>query len=419
MSSRPAVVAEHVTKKYYLRGHLQGLREALSALPRRFLGKTIPDNRFCAVKDVSFQVQPGEAFGVIGPNGAGKTTMLRLLSGITIPTTGLISATGRIGAIIELGAGFHPELTGRENIHLYAAIMGMTPREVKLGFDEIVAFSELGPYLDMALKHYSSGMYVRLAFSVAAHLRPDVLLIDEVLAVGDAAFQTKSLRRIRELKETGTAIVFVSHNLHQVRVLCDRALLLYRGEVQACGETEAVVSAYLNDPHLQGAIQETYEDQASTNDSSTAEGARITRVTLLDNEGTCRSAFRTGEPLIVRIEYTAYHHIAQPTFTIAFYSVDGTMYAAHQTNWDGFKLDAIEGTGGIEAVFEHLDLLAGGYLLSISISDSQGFSKFDWHQKAYPLHVLVGDRASGLVYLRHAWRAIPPTPVSSRLQADP
>ncbi len=406
MTTDASIVVDHVTKRYHRRGQLKGLRETLASLPRRILsGKQQADDLLDAVQDVSFQVQPGEAFGIIGPNGAGKTTMLRLLSGITQPTSGRIAAPGRIASIIELGAGFHPELSGRENIHLYAAIMGLRPREVKAGFDEIVAFSELEPFLDMALKHYSSGMYVRLAFSVATFSRPDVLLVDEVLAVGDAAFQSKSLRRIRELKDSGTAIVFVSHSMHAVRILCDRAALLHRGRVQIESGAEAVIAEYLNNPHYTDSGESTsYQTGAEGKGPARARAAEITRVAIVDVSGQEKSAFKTGERLLVRIEYLARERIVRPVFSIAFYSTDGTLYAAHETDWDNFDVDAIEGRGAIEALFDKLTLLPGGYLLSISISDSTGLSKYDWHQKAYRLHVLVGDRASGLMYLSHAWR---------------
>lgn len=405
MSEVYCVRVEKVDKRYHRRGAVRSLRSSLSRVPQRFgLGAPLEDDLFFALKDVSFSVKPGQAFGIIGPNGAGKTTMLRLLSGITRPTSGKMEIDGRVAAIIELGAGFHPELSGRENIYLYASILGMKRQEVKAKFDEILAFSELEEFLDMSLKHFSSGMYIRLAFSVAACLNPDVLLIDEVLAVGDASFQTKSLRRIRDLKDAGTAIIFVSHNLHQVRVLCDQAMLLSKGEQQAIGESESVVAEYLNNPRYQAELKETYQSTKVGDGKLEPKEAEITRVSLLDSQGNERSEFKTGESLVVRIEFNAHQRIDCPTFTIAFYSFDGTLYAAHQTNWDGFDIDFIHGKGMIEAAFDQLSLLPGGFLLSISISDSQGFSKYDWHQKSYRLFVMAGQRASGMISIPHRWQ---------------
>ena len=203
-----------------------------------------PSDDFWALRGVSLDVEPGEVVGVIGPNGAGKSTLLKLLSRITAPTEGEIRIRGRLAALIEVGSGFHPELTGRENVFLSGTILGMRRRDIAARFDSIVEFSGVGTYIDMPVKWYSSGMYVRLGFSVAAHLEPDILLVDEVLAVGDAAFQAQCLRRIQELRHRGTTIVFISHDLGTVERLCSRAVLLREGRVKADGSARDVVTAY-------------------------------------------------------------------------------------------------------------------------------------------------------------------------------
>ena len=199
---------------------------------------------FWALRDLSFDVIRGEAFGVIGPNGAGKSTLLKLLAGITTPTSGRIEIRGRLSALIEIGSGFHPELSGRENVYLSGSILGMRRREIAAKFDQIVEFAGVAPFIDMPVKWYSSGMYVRLGFSIAAHLDPDILLIDEVLAVGDAAFQERCLARIRALRRSGTTAILISHDLSAIEQLCDRVMLLERGQAIEYGDPQAVVTAY-------------------------------------------------------------------------------------------------------------------------------------------------------------------------------
>ena len=239
---------QHVFKKFR-RGELyDSLRELVPAIARRLLrreqGKDLDQREFWALRDVSFQVERGEAFGIIGGNGAGKSTILKLLTGIMRPTKGSIRVAGRISALIEVSAGFHQDLTGRENIYLNGAILGMTRDEIRKRFDEIVDFSGLEEFIDTPVKRYSSGMFARLGFSVAAHVDPDVLLVDEVLSVGDYLFQRKCLERMHAVIRSGATVVFVSHNLREVANLCQRSLLLERGQVQLVGPTEEVIRDY-------------------------------------------------------------------------------------------------------------------------------------------------------------------------------
>ena len=257
---KPMIRIEGVSKRYRLgkRVPYRTFREALSetataplrALRRRFRGQDGPspsnDGHLWALKNVGFEVEAGEAVGIIGRNGAGKSTLLKILSRITEPTGGQIDLYGRVGSLLEVGTGFHPELTGRENIFLNGTLIGMSRREVRLKFDEIVAFSEVEKFLDTAVKHYSSGMYMRLAFAVAAHLEPEILLVDEVLAVGDASFQKRCLNKMRDVRSQGRTVLFVSHNMSAVTRLCERTVLLDQGSVLADGPSSQVVSSYLS-----------------------------------------------------------------------------------------------------------------------------------------------------------------------------
>lgn len=243
-----ALRIEGLSKKYTLRHAAQPryrtLRDTIAGWWKRAPQDAPTREDFWALRDVSFEVQKGEVIGVIGRNGAGKSTLLKLLSRVTQPTAGRISINGRIASLLEVGTGFHPELTGRENIFLNGAILGMSRAEIRRKFDEIVAFAETEKFLDTAVKHYSSGMYMRLAFAVAAHLDPDILIIDEVLAVGDTEFQKKCLGKMKEVSTGGRTVLFVSHNMGAISTLCSRAILLAKGQIEMCGPTEPVIRHY-------------------------------------------------------------------------------------------------------------------------------------------------------------------------------
>lgn len=250
MPGRPGIIVEGLWKKFH-RGELHdSLRDLLPALTRRALGRDTPRQElasgdFWALRNVHLSVQPGEALGVIGPNGAGKSTLLKVLTGILRPNRGGVAVHGRIGALIELAAGFHPDLTGRENVFLQGAIMGMPRAEIRAMFDRIVAFAGVEPFVDTPVKRYSSGMHARLGFAIAAHLDPDVLLVDEVLAVGDRAFQARAFERMRQIVGSGIPVVVVSHQLERVATLCDRAVLLDRGQVAASGTPAECIRMYV------------------------------------------------------------------------------------------------------------------------------------------------------------------------------
>jgi lipopolysaccharide transport system ATP-binding protein len=266
-----------------------------------------PKEEFWALRDVSLEMSPGEVMGLIGPNGAGKTTLLRLISGISRPTRGYIKAKGRIGALISVGAGFHPELTGRENIYLNGAIMGMSKAEIDRKFDSIVDFAEIEEFLDTPLKHYSSGMAVRLGFSVAAHLEPDILLVDEILSVGDVSFRRKSYERMTQLFKSGVTIVFVSHSMRAVERLCNRAILLNQGQIIYSGEAPDVVNYYLNE--FVAVLQKTASGDKIVN---VLGPIRIGDFQLADNNNNPIDALRFGQDATIKIHFDVVETIHLP-----------------------------------------------------------------------------------------------------------
>ena len=275
-------------------------------------------NQYWALRDVSFDVTQGEIVGIIGRNGAGKSTLLRLLSRITVPTEGRAEVSGRVGSLLEVGTGFHPELTGRENIYLNGAILGMKKAEINLRFDEIVDFAGVNRFLDTPVKRYSSGMYVRLAFAVAAHLDPDILIVDEVLAVGDAAFQKKCLGRMGEAAKEGRTVLFVSHNMTSIRSLCERAILLDEGRVKTDGEAAQVVQTYLTTGDST-AIRKTFPRHLLPGNGS----FEIVSVALKDSSGSDVSAINISEDAIVEIEHEVSQDGARVGFSLVLFDSEG------------------------------------------------------------------------------------------------
>lgn len=278
---------------------------------------------FWALKDVSFEVKQGEVVGIIGPNGAGKSTLLKILSRITEPTTGTVRLEGRLASLLEVGTGFHPELTGRENIFLNGAILGMKRAEIKRRFAEIVAFAEIEKFLDTPVKRYSSGMYVRLAFAVAAHLEPELLLIDEVLAVGDASFQRKCLGKLEDVAREGRTVLFVSHNIPAVRSMCERSILLREGNLSADGKTSDILATYL----FSNAQNSKPGGEISWNlkDAPGGKEIRLHSVRLKDRRGQARDLFEPDEPISVEISYTVFQLLTGMRLILSLKTDDGVL----------------------------------------------------------------------------------------------
>ncbi|MBN1671873.1 MAG: ABC transporter ATP-binding protein [Kiritimatiellae bacterium] len=318
MNAAPIITVSNLSKRYRL-GQIgaTSLRDSFDRWCQRLRGREAPAVRtpgveqetarrdeLWALREVSFDVQRGEAVGIIGPNGAGKTTLLKILSRITEPTTGRAVLRGRVGSLLEVGTGFHPQLTGRENVYLSGAILGMRNAEIDRKYDEIVAFSELAPFMATPVKRYSSGMYVRLGFAVAAHLEPEILLVDEVLAVGDVSFQKKCLGKMRDTAAGGRTVLFVSHNMSAIRQLCPRCLWVDHGRVRDFGGSERVVDAYLED--AVGAVvpaEKTFDEDASKE-------FQLRAVRMMGRDGTARDRFDCDEP--VTLELTCQVHRRVP-----------------------------------------------------------------------------------------------------------
>ncbi|HVR30111.1 MAG TPA: ABC transporter ATP-binding protein [Thermoanaerobaculia bacterium] len=373
--NEPAVRARGLGKKYLLGGSqasVRDLRDALRhavAAPLRWAGRRDAGARatrqeFWALREVDFDVAPGETVGVIGRNGAGKSTLLKILSRITEPTEGWAEVRGRVSSLLEVGTGFHPELTGRENVFLNGAILGMRRTEIARKFDRIVAFAEVEPFIDTPVKHYSSGMKVRLAFSVAAHLEPEVLIIDEVLAVGDAAFQAKCLGKMGEVSGEGRTVLFVSHNMSAVQTLCERAIWLERGQVEAEGASGDVIQDYL------GRLAEVAKADVLARSSDGC--FELRRVVLRNGDGREAAALEPGTALTVDIEYTAREPVERPYLWIGIYGQHGPLFGANML-LDGHRADRLEGSGTIRCTFPHLPLLPQQtYLLRVGGRTADG-----------------------------------------------
>jgi len=381
-----AIQFDRVSKKFIL--HHERARSFQELVVGLFRRNHRSREEFWALRDVSFAVEQGETVGIIGPNGAGKSTLLKLAARMIEPTSGRIAVRGRIGALLELGAGFHPDLTGRENIYLNGSILGLSRAEIRRRLDDIIGFAELERFIDVPVKHYSSGMYVRLGFSVAVHAEPEILLVDEVLAVGDAAFQRKCLERIDDLRRQGVTVLFVSHSADVVRALCNRAIWLHEGRVVADDAAEAVVRRYLE--HSWG---RQIVSQPGGDDRRWGTGRiRIVQVRLLDGEGRERQQFRTGEPLVVEMHYRAEERVKRPVFGLAIHRSDGVHITGPNTQFAGLDIPVVEGEGIVTYTIPALPLLEGLYYISVSAHNWEDTEMFDYHDRMYGFWVLPGAR---------------------------
>jgi lipopolysaccharide transport system ATP-binding protein len=378
-----------------------------------------------ALEDVSFHVEPGSAIGLVGRNGSGKTTLLRLLSGIIKPTSGSVDVGGRVGSLLELGAGFHPDMTGRENVFLNGSILGMKRREIESRFDEIVEFSGIERFLDTPVKRYSSGMYVRLAFAVAAHLEPEILLVDEVLAVGDGEFQRKCLGKMRDVAGEGRAVVFVSHNLHAVQRLCTRALFVEGGQVQMSGSPPEVVAAYSDsvESNQAGGVAHIHDDVARFGTGEV--GFRRVSMTRLD--GAPLSSVYLGQPFRVTLACEVLEVVPEAAFEVGISTVEGDRVATAQSiDLDRPTMTLEEGECEITATLD-VTLLPGEYALDVGVHDARRHVTIDWVERALRFTALNeaevgGDHypwqgVRGYVRPTSSWERAPARPLGSALRA--
>jgi lipopolysaccharide transport system ATP-binding protein len=337
-----------------------------------------------ALKDVNFEIQQGEVFGIIGKNGAGKSTLLKLLSRTTLPTKGEIKIKGRVASLLEVGTGFHPELTGRENVFLNGAILGMTKAEIKSKFDEIVDFSGVERYIDTPVKRYSSGMYVRLAFGVAAHLEPEILIVDEVLAVGDAEFQKKCMGKMKDVSGKGKTILFVSHNMPSIRMLCDKCMFMQQGRVISIGETNTIIGEYLS-----GEIKETNnlpgEIPEGLSMYNTGE-AKFRKAYVLNQKGERVKDLEFTSNIVVEVELETFKALEDISISIYIVNQFGERVIMANNNefYKPMTLDA--GKHNIKIEFD-VELMPGGYSLGMSISHFHKGSSIDFIESFYPFNV--------------------------------
>jgi len=432
-----AIELVDVSKVYRRFSHRRQFATLKSALLSRSLIRNLrPDETFPAVRNVSFSVPRGQTLGVIGRNGSGKSTTLKLVAGITKPTSGTVTVSGRISALIELGAGFHPEISGRENVFINGIMLGLTKREITRRFDEIVEFAEMQEFIDAPVKTYSSGMYMRLGFAVAIHVDPDVLLVDEVLAVGDEGFTHKCLDKFAEFKRRGKTILLVTHSLGLVEKFCDQALWMDGGRMKLQGDPKRVVGAYITD------VEKSEERQLAAGDAKAKEAAvavspdepvsavlpghpietagapadmfrategrwgsreiEITSVELIGSDGSAGHVFHSGNPLSVRVRLRA--PVAMDDFVLGIGIFNAEGVCCYGTNTDLEQLKAVRILGDAEATFsvERLDLVEGTYKLDVAVHKQDGYP-YDYHRLLYTFRVKSRTKDVGIYRPPHNW----------------
>jgi lipopolysaccharide transport system ATP-binding protein len=361
-----------------------------------------------ALRDVSFSINRGETVGLVGPNGAGKSTALKLISRVIVANEGRVAVNGRVAALLELGTGFHPELSGRDNIYLSGALIGMGRPEMSRKFDSIVDFSEMENFIDVPVKHYSSGMFARLAFAVSIHLDPEMLLVDEVLAVGDAAFQRKCLDRIAEMQRTGITICLVSHATDAVRDLCERAIWFDHGHIVADGATEGVVRRYLD--HSMGVTSLEQTSPAELTSAQRWGNGRVVieAVRLLNEHGAPETVFETGQELAIELDYFAPEPVDNAVFGTAVQRHDGLHISGPNTGFSGYDLPVLHGRGTVVYRVPYLPLLEGHYDVSVSAHNQTDTEMFDYHDRGYSFRVMNRSVESreryGLVTFHGNWQ---------------
>jgi ABC-type polysaccharide/polyol phosphate transport system ATPase subunit len=385
---------------------------------RRFLELFLPGRKlhteFWAVRNVYLDVPHGSTVGIIGENGAGKSSLLKLLTGITRPTEGEVHVQGRVASLLELGAGFHPEFSGRDNIHLNCSILGMSDEEIAERFPRIVEFSELSEFIDRPVKTYSSGMYVRLGFSVAASVDPDILMIDEALSVGDEHFKGKCVNRLNEFREQGKTTVFVSHDMGAVKSMCQHVVLLDKGEVLAQGNSEKVADEYLKRAKARGNERLGLANRTAGAYPRWGTGEIETlEVEMLDGAGAPALVFQTGEPFQVRVRYKVHETVRQPVFGLGIYRSDGTYVNGSNHHWREHPLAIEEARAGEEGEvrmsFEHMPLLQGAYYLTTFLYDHSKAAPtaIDHREHAVSFEVLDSRRLQhGMLYLPTRWELV-------------
>jgi ABC-2 type transport system ATP-binding protein len=399
----PAVRVEGVSK------HFRLYHDKYTSLKERalHLGK-VPYEEFWALSEINFEINEGQTLGMLGRNGSGKSTLLKCIAGILKPSSGRVVVRGQLAAMLELGAGFHPELSGRDNVFLNASLLGMGKKEIERRFDDIVAFAELETFIDNQVKYYSSGMYTRLGFAVAVNVDPDVLLIDEVLAVGDEPFQRKCLARVKQFQEEGRTIVLVSHSADSIRQICDSAIVLDQGKIVAQGTAGEAIRAFRQ--HLLETGDEMHAnllvtDEAAGTQESTKTAALDRSVTIQNvlfehaDDGGTRPYLLPGEAMTVRVEYTVKQPVTDPVFTLEIHDAQGSLIYGADTDALGEPLGFLNGKGYLALTCESLPLLDGTYNVSVGVRARKGEKVYDWKDQVAQFQVMNPDRTRGSVAL--------------------
>ena len=405
-----AIVVDGVSKQFRLqKDRAHSIKELIT---RR--GRSDETNEFWALHDVSLEIPEGSMYALVGHNGSGKSTLLRIIAGIYRPTSGSVQVEGRISTLLELGAGFHPDLTGRENVYMNATILGMSRKQVDAAFDDIVEFAGVQDFIDSPVKIFSSGMYIRLGFSVAVHVNPEILIVDEVIAVGDAEFQRRCFDHLYGLRKKGVTIVVVTHGLDTVETMCDGAAWLDHGELQLTGSGPEVAAAYMD--RVNTAERRRRDDQqarasasaaATGGDSESAriEDIRIDRVELLDAGGEPTDFAVHRDPLTIRIRYDAVRPVSRPVFGIALHSTSGVHLTGTNTKIDAVATGTVQGAGHVDFRVESLQLTPGEYELTVAINDEYVQHDFDRREREWHIPVRHGGTLApeGLMDLRGTW----------------
>ena len=358
---------------------------------------------FWALRDITLEIPEGKTFGLMGHNGSGKSTLLKCIAKILQPNEGSITSRGRMAAMLEVGSGFHPELSGRENVYLNGSILGMSRNEIDRKFDTIVDFAGVGEFIDQPVKNYSSGMYVRLGFSVAIHVDPDILLVDEILAVGDMQFQEKCREKFAEFKDQGRTVIVVSHGLGEMRTFCDQAAWLDHGKLVEVGPAASIVDNYIEAGHLARPV-------ASGGTRHGSGEVMVERIELLDSAGADTRQFTTGSRVTIRLHYQADERVERPVFAASLHTVDGQHLWSHHT-WDAEYIpSSVKGAGSVDVVIPRLPLAPGTFTINSSVVDESLSHSFDQWVKAIHFDVIQGEprESGGVIVMNSHWQNLKP-----------
>jgi teichoic acid transport system ATP-binding protein len=394
MNNDIAIRVNNLTKVYQLYDKPQDrLKEALNPFKKSY------HHDFYALNDVSFEIKKGETVGIIGKNGAGKSTLLKIITGVLTPTSGNVQVNGKIASLLELGAGFNPEMTGLENIYLNGTLMGFTHDEMASKIDAILEFADIGEFIHQQVKTYSSGMFARLAFSVSINVEPDILIVDEVLSVGDARFQSKSIKKMESIRNNGTTILFVSHGMEQIKRFCQKAIWIDRGSVAQMGNQSVVTDLFIDSLHLESINDNAKHKNITKTNTNTSLQAKVLSFTL-ENKN-----LEVFEPLIVDIEYEIYEEsISDLLIGVAIFDNERNYIFGPNTYLDKFDIEYNKGIHNIRYEIPKIPLTAGTYFLDIGIFTDKGIVNLDYYQNIESFNISSEYFTEGKVYLEHNWK---------------